>query len=449
MTRKKLMISMTSRYLLLFAIFSILVNTTLGVLLTRQSNVAITNLMRSRMLDISKTAAYMLDGDILKKLSPEDEGTADYEEIMGILTGFQENIGLSYIYCIQDAGDGNFVFGLDPSDDPGEFGSPVIYTDALYQASRGKSSVDDIPYEDAWGSFYSAYSPIFDSNGNVAGIIGVDFSREWYDAQTGAMTRTTIIICVVSLVVGIAVAMLLIRSGRKRVLTLNEQLNKLSVSIETLMLEVKNLAGVDISDTVEQREAEQFDIDDLDSLTKRIAAIQSDLTAQIDKVHEQAYYDKTTGVMNKECYLSTKNVMDDMAREGFAEFSILIFDLDELAEINRVCGHEYGDMALKDTAVILRSVFGRDRVFRTGGQEFTVIAETTSMSDIQNSFSRVDFQIAAENAKEKPYEQSLSLSMGYAVFDPETDRDYMDVFRRADQMRNENRMVYAEQHDNA
>ncbi len=56
-------------------------------------------------------------------------------------------------------------------------------TDALYQASLGKPSVDKVPYEDSWGRFYSAYSPVFDSNGKVAGIVAVDFSADWYDKQ--------------------------------------------------------------------------------------------------------------------------------------------------------------------------------------------------------------------------------------------------------------------------
>ena len=442
-------ISTTTKYLLLLAAFSVLANTFLGVLLTRQSNTAIRSLMRSRMLDVANTAADMLDGDVLRDITPADEGSAAYEAVMSVLSSFQSNIDLSYIYCIRDEGNGRFTFGLDPSDDPGEFGSPIVYTDALYLASRGTPAADEIPYEDEWGFFYSAYSPVFDSSGRVAGIVGVDFSREWFDAQSEAMIRTTVVMCVASLVVGVAVATLLINRSRKRVRTVNEQLGALSVSFDTLMMEVRSMAGAGMSDYAGHGSAEQYDIDDLDSLTRQIAAMQKDLHVQIEKVHEQAYFDKTTGVMNQECYLSTQKVMEDMVAEGLAEFSILIFNLNELTAINRTYGHEFGDMALKDTAGVLSSVFGRDRVFRVGGDEFIVIAETTSKSDIQNGFSKVDFRMAAENVKERPYPEKLSLSMGYAVYDPETDREYMDVYRRADQMRNEDRAARAARPDGA
>ena len=76
-----------------------------------------------------------------------------------------------------DDGNGNFSFSVDPApDDPGEFGAPVVYTEALYKASLGIPSVDEVAYTDAWGRFYSAYSPVFNSNGKVAGIVATDFS---------------------------------------------------------------------------------------------------------------------------------------------------------------------------------------------------------------------------------------------------------------------------------
>jgi len=267
----------------------------------------------------------------------------------------------------------------------------------------------------------------------------VDFSREWYDAQTKIMIRTTVITCIAALVVGITVALLLISKSRKRVHTVNEQLGELSTSLETLMWEVRGMAGVGMPAAEEHDEAEQYDIDDLDTLTRRLAAMQKDLHVQIDKVHEQAYYDKATGVMNKECYLSTQKVMDDMVKEGLAEFSILAFSMNELTDINRTSGHEYGDMALADSAGVLSSVFGKERVFHVDGAEFIVIADTTSKSDIQNNFSKVVFRMAAENVKEKAYHQRLTLSMGYAVYNPETDRSYLDVYRRADRMRIEDK----------
>ena len=154
----------TSRYLVITVVFLLIVTVSLGYLLVSQTKKSIITLMQTRMLDISNTAAAMIDGDALKDVSPADEGTDTYESIMRTLRYFQDNIDLKYIYCVRDMGDGTFTFGLDPTvEDPGEFGSPIVYTAALYEASQGNAAADSIQYEDAWGTFYSAYSPVFDS----------------------------------------------------------------------------------------------------------------------------------------------------------------------------------------------------------------------------------------------------------------------------------------------
>lgn len=202
----------------LAAAFLMTVNGLLGFVLTEQSKAAMKALIHSRMLDISNTAADMLDGDKLKNLKAEDKGTPPYQHVHDTLNYFRENINLSFIYCVQAAGEKEFVFSVDPDpDDPGEFGSPVVYTDALYKASKGTPAVDDEPYSDAWGRFYSAYSPVFDSNGRVAGIVAVDFSAKWYDEQIAIQEKTIIICMLVSLLIYVILVVAVTRRLRRRV----------------------------------------------------------------------------------------------------------------------------------------------------------------------------------------------------------------------------------------
>ena len=66
-------------------IFLLAVNISLGYLLVRQAKASITTLIHTRMLDISNTAAAMIDGDALRTVTPEDEGTADYESVGTVL----------------------------------------------------------------------------------------------------------------------------------------------------------------------------------------------------------------------------------------------------------------------------------------------------------------------------------------------------------------------------
>lgn len=166
-----------------------------------QARSAIRSSTRQRMIDIANCAAGSINGDVLKKLTKNDVDTDEYRTIYNSLAVFRDNIETEYIYGIRKEEDGRFTFTVDPAiEDPGEFGEEVVKTDALVMASKGITAVDEEPYTDKWGTFYSAYSPVHDSNGNVAGIIGVDFSKEWYEGQQREQTRKTVIIYVIILI---------------------------------------------------------------------------------------------------------------------------------------------------------------------------------------------------------------------------------------------------------
>ena len=64
----------TSKYLVLMVLFLLAVNVTIGYFLMRQSKASIIDLMQTRMLDISNTAAAMIDGDVLETVTPADAG---------------------------------------------------------------------------------------------------------------------------------------------------------------------------------------------------------------------------------------------------------------------------------------------------------------------------------------------------------------------------------------
>ena len=207
------------------AVFMLAANAFLGFILSNQSKNAMKTLIQNRMLDIANTAADMLDGDVLKSLKAEDKGTAGYQQVNDTLAFFQNNIELKYIYCIQVLGEKEFVFSVDPTiEDPGEFGSPIVYTDALYKASKGNPAVDEEPYSDAWGRFYSAYSPVFDSSGNLAGIVAVDFDATWYDEQIANQMYSITACMTISLLLCILLVVVVTRQLRQRVKDMTKDL---------------------------------------------------------------------------------------------------------------------------------------------------------------------------------------------------------------------------------
>ena len=169
---------------LIILLFLLFVNGFLGTVLIVQSRKNLKEQMEERMLDILNSAAMMIDGDVLAKLQKEDNNTPQYQQVLKILGAFQQNFNLDFIYGIRNMGNGNFTFTVDPDlESPGEFGEPVVSTEALRTASLGTPAVDKVPYEDKWGRFYSAYTPVFDSQGKVGGILAVDVEASFYETE--------------------------------------------------------------------------------------------------------------------------------------------------------------------------------------------------------------------------------------------------------------------------
>ena len=172
--------------------------------------------IQQRMLDIANCAAASVNGDVLKLLSADNVGGEESKEVAKTLEVFKDNVELTYVYCIKQESEGHYIFTLDIDEiDPAYYGEAVEYTLALDSAGHGKSAVDEVPYTDKWGEFYSAYSPVFDSSGNVAGVVAVDFAVDWFEDQLSAQTRSTIssylIILIFCLVVGGILALLTVR----------------------------------------------------------------------------------------------------------------------------------------------------------------------------------------------------------------------------------------------
>ncbi len=441
-------LDITSKYMALLVLILFIVNAILGGLLTYQSATAMKSQINARMLDISNTAASMMNGEDLRNVTPADKGAPEYEAIIKILREFRQNIELEYIYCIRDAGDKMFEYGLDPIlSDPEMFGSPAPYTGALFSASKGMPSVDEISHTDRWGDVYSAYSPVFDSMGRVAGIVAVDFGKEWYDHKISPMIWITVISTISSLLAAIVIVMMLANKNRQRIRTVNIQLNELAENFDKLMHEVRNMSGVNVSDENLQNKSVQYDgDDDIDSMRMKILSLQDELYVQISNVKEQAFLDGMTGVRNKASYLNAEKHINEMIKAGSAAFSIIVFDMNGLKDINDNLGHEYGDMAIIDATNALSHVYDKGEIFRIGGDEFIVIMNTVSETEVQNSISRLEYRIAKDNLQEKPYKRPLSMSMGYSIYKSGEDKEYKEVFHRADKQMYEDKAAYYMKH---
>ncbi len=218
----------------------------LGTVSTKQSKSIMQQLIRQRMLDISNTAAATVDADVLETVTAQDvENKSDaYNTIIDELSIYRDNTDLEYIYCMEQTGPENFIFTVDSAiDDAADYGEEVELTDALAVAGTGTAAVDDEAYEDEWGMHYSSYSPIFNSSNKMVGIVGVDFSADWYEEQISGYVRKVTILSIIILFISSIFVLMIIKKINKSFIALNDKLCDVADGSGDLTKNVEIMSG--------------------------------------------------------------------------------------------------------------------------------------------------------------------------------------------------------------
>ena len=164
-------------------------------------------------------------------------------------------------------------------------------------------------------------------------------------------------------------------------------------------------------------------------LADRVAVVVSHAEL-FQQVERQAVTDPMTGLFNRRYFQEQlSKEIDRFQRFGHA-FSFIIVDLDFLKKINDNLGHQFGDLAIKHIANVLkRNVRDVDTVGRFGGEEFVVLLPETDPSHARMVAERICLAI-----REKPIDEvgTITASLGLASF-PHDAQEREKLFELADQ----------------
>lgn len=124
-----------------------------------------------------------------------------------------------------------------------------------------------------------------------------------------------------------------------------------------------------------------------------------------------AEVDDLTGLPNRAAFSASLDMAIEQARQGDGRFVLFYMDLDGFKQVNDTRGHAVGDAVLREAAMRLQaSLRESDRVFRLGGDEFTVLSGGRGGTDAIAQAQRLIAEIARPFAVD-----TASISIGLSV----------------------------------
>lgn len=143
-----------------------------------------------------------------------------------------------------------------------------------------------------------------------------------------------------------------------------------------------------------------------------------------------ARLDEMTGVKNKNAFVEHSEIIDEMIVKENSDyrFGVVVCDINDLKYINDTRGHSFGDEAIQRTCRMIRNVFRNSSVYRVGGDEFAVII----MGDDYERRNSLFEELKKESDENGRFRIGPVIACGMAVFNPEVDKSFNEVYERAD-----------------
>jgi diguanylate cyclase (GGDEF)-like protein len=182
----------------------------------------------------------------------------------------------------------------------------------------------------------------------------------------------------------------------------------------------------------------EFNVDIDSSSNDEVGVLAKSFKTTISVLHEKmnyinalAYKDSLTSVMSDTSYnLEVHKINQSLNDE--TKFHLIVFDINNLKQINDKYGHEYGNKLIISVANAIAYIFNKDNTYRIGGDEFAVIIKNETDETLEQLISDY-ISITKNYYMDLPdLKHKIEIAHGYSKFDFATDSSFEDVFNRAD-----------------
>ena len=212
----------------------------------------------------TKSAAELIDGDKIAQYLETEEPDEYYYEILDFLNSFRLNTDIQYYYVFVPFED-DLVYIWDANAlKPGETAEDVDSCELGYREEYmegGKEATYaiykqnppeeiELVNDDKYGFIASAYSPVFNSNGDPVAVVGVDVYMP--DLQANMREFLIVVIVAIMLVVLVAILLCFFFVKRKIVNPINQIRNASKSMVENLESEEAIQVSVKTGNEIEE-----------------------------------------------------------------------------------------------------------------------------------------------------------------------------------------------------
>ena len=208
--------------------------------------------IKNTLQNVAISAQYIIDGDMHENLTDVD--SKEYKDMCNLLEKYREEVGVYDVYTMIKTDELKPKFVLASYDAESSFmKSSTIYEKEMGEAFNGKVSVTDKPFTDNYGTFYTAYAPIYNSKGKINAIIGVDMDNNRVKLMRREIIKKTILLFFICMLIGNILVYLVVKLIGNNYKSLISDLKKigdgdLTVSNDNKLFVIREMQ--DLKDTI-------------------------------------------------------------------------------------------------------------------------------------------------------------------------------------------------------
>ncbi|PWB78031.1 MAG: hypothetical protein C3F07_01600 [Anaerolineales bacterium] len=189
---------------LAFTLSGLLISVSIIAILYNNLKAGLQEELKNRLLTITSIAALQQDGDTLLKVSARDD---EYYKIINErnLKIRSADSDIIYVYTMRKNEEGiYFVVDANLPGDEGiaDFGQPYLEPGPTLEQNFDtidRTIIEPEIYTDEFGSFLSAYAPIYASTGERVGVLGIDIAADKIVARERRILNQSLLLFAVSL----------------------------------------------------------------------------------------------------------------------------------------------------------------------------------------------------------------------------------------------------------